>query len=92
LPYDLLNDSEFVLAEAMGLPTFVAHLKQPVVEFEGRSSTFALQGRRLYKRLTFVADRGVVQKVFYPVFPPDENADRVLEYLLETRSGRSDLP
>jgi peroxiredoxin len=35
----------------------------------------------LYKRLTLVADRGRIEKVFYPVFPPDANAGDVLAYL-----------
>lgn len=81
LPYELLNDSKFELAHAMRLPTFVASLTRPTIEFEGRTHTFPLQGRTLLKRLTFVADRGRVEKVFYPVFPPDRNAAAVLDYL-----------
>jgi peroxiredoxin len=81
LPFELLNDSRFQLADALRLPTFVASLHEPTVVYEGRQATFPLQGRRLLKRLTLVADRGVVRKVFYPVFPPDRNADEVLAYL-----------
>jgi peroxiredoxin len=81
LPFELLNDSRFDLVRALRLPTFVARLKSPTVVFEGRESTFPLQGRTLVKRLTFVADRGRIQKVFYPVFPPDRNASDVLDYL-----------
>ena len=36
---------------------------------------------RLYRRLTFIARRGVIEKVFYPVFPPDRNAEEVLAWL-----------
>jgi peroxiredoxin len=36
--------------------------------------TFAVHGMTLYKRLTFVARAGRIEKVFYPVFPPDRNA------------------
>ena len=43
--------------------------------------TFEIQGFVLYKRLTLVADRGSIIKVFYPVFPPDRNAGDVLAYL-----------
>ena len=43
--------------------------------------TFEIEGLTLYKRLTLVAEEGRIAKVFYPVFPPDENAGRVLEYL-----------
>ncbi len=89
LPYDLLNDARFELAGALNLPTFVASLRTPTVEFEGRRTTFPLQGRRLFKRLTFVADRGVIEKVFYPVFPPDLNASQVLDYLRHRRASGS---
>jgi peroxiredoxin len=81
LPFELLNDSRFELVQALALPTFVASLKSPTIEFEGTTHTFPLQGRRLVKRLTFVADKGRVEKVFYPVFPPDQSASAVLDYL-----------
>ena len=81
LPFELLNDAAFELATALDLPTFEARLRHPTVTFEGRRATFPLQGRRLYRRLTFVADRGVIEKVFYPVFPPDRHAEEVLAYL-----------
>ena len=38
---------------------------------------------RLYKRLTFIAREGVIEKVFYPVFPPDRNAGDVVAWLSE---------
>ncbi len=43
--------------------------------------TFAVEGRTLYRRLTFVAARGRIVKVFYPVFPPDRDAGEVLAWL-----------
>lgn len=43
--------------------------------------TFAVAGRTLYRRLTFVAVRGRIVKVFYPVFPPDRDAGTVLAWL-----------
>ena len=46
-----------------------------------RLPTFEFEGRRLYKRLALVAERGRIVKVFYPVFPPDENAAEVLAWL-----------
>jgi peroxiredoxin len=45
--------------------------------------TFEAGGMRLYKRLTVVARRGTIEKVFYPVFPPDRNAADVLAWLEE---------
>jgi peroxiredoxin len=46
-----------------------------------RLPTFEFQGRRYIKRLTVVSEDGRVRRVFYPVFPPDRNADAVLTYL-----------
>ena len=43
--------------------------------------TFEASGMRLYRRLTFVASQGRVEKVFYPVFPPDRNAADVIAWL-----------
>ena len=47
--------------------------------------TFDVADMRLIKRLTLIARDGVVQKVFYPVFPPDRNAGEVLDWLKENR-------
>jgi peroxiredoxin len=43
--------------------------------------TFTVEGEVLLKRMTFVLRDGSVEKVFYPVFPPDANADEVLAWL-----------
>ena len=43
--------------------------------------TFEIGGLDLYKRLTLVAENARIVKVFYPVFPPDQNAGDVLAYL-----------
>ena len=43
--------------------------------------TFEVEGHILYKRLALVAEDGRIAKVFYPVFPPDENAADVLAWL-----------
>jgi peroxiredoxin len=67
IPYPLLADPGLRLAEAVGLPTFE-------VEIAGKPVA-------LYKRLTFVAEGGVIVKAFYPVFPPDRNAAEVLAWL-----------
>jgi peroxiredoxin len=46
-----------------------------------RLPTFEVEGLTLYRRVTLVAERGRVAKVFYPVFPPDRNAADVLAWL-----------
>jgi peroxiredoxin len=43
--------------------------------------TFEVAGVRRYRRLTFVARSGWIEKVFYPVFPPDEHPAEVLAWL-----------
>jgi peroxiredoxin len=43
--------------------------------------TFEVEGLTLIKRLTLVIRDGFVEHVFYPVFPPDKNADKVIEWL-----------
>jgi peroxiredoxin len=42
----------------------------------------------LIKRVTLIAENGRIAKVFYPVFPPDRNADDVLAWLRERHKGR----
>jgi peroxiredoxin len=42
---------------------------------------FEVEGRILLKRLALVVDEGSITKVFYPVFPPDQNATAVLDWL-----------
>lgn len=63
LPFDMLSDPDFVLADALRLPTFEAG------------------GNRLFKRLTLVVRAGVIEHVFYPIFPPNEHAQQVLTWL-----------
>ncbi len=43
--------------------------------------TFEAGGLRLLKRCTLVVDDGRVAHVFYPVFPPDQNASQVIAWL-----------
>lgn len=47
--------------------------------------TFTTTGMTLLKRLTMVINDGVIEHVFYPVFPPDKNAAEVLAWLLKRR-------
>ncbi|MHB8566342.1 MAG: peroxiredoxin [Nitrososphaerales archaeon] len=85
IPFELLNDSRFELVRALNLPTFKVELRSPEFEFKGRMSKFVLQGRTLVKRLAFIANYGKIEKVFYPIFPPDQNAADSLEYLQRSR-------
>jgi peroxiredoxin len=44
--------------------------------------TFAVEEMTLIKRLTLIVTDGRIDKVFYPVFPPDQSADEVIVWLL----------
>jgi peroxiredoxin len=46
-----------------------------------RLPTFEFDGVRLLKRLTLILSDGKIEKVFYPVFPPDKHAQEVITWL-----------
>ena len=46
-----------------------------------RLPTFNFDGVRLLKRLTLVLSDGKIEKVFYPVFPPDKHPEGVIAWL-----------
>jgi peroxiredoxin len=50
-----------------------------------RLPTFAVDGMTLQKRMVLVIDDGVIAKVLYPVFPPDESAGVVVAWLRASR-------
>jgi peroxiredoxin len=47
----------------------------------GGAMTFEAGGMTLIKRLTLVVWDGVIEHVFYPVFPPNQSASQVVEWL-----------
>ena len=49
--------------------------------------TFKVAGMTLLKRMALVIDDGMISKVFYPVFPPDKNAEDVIAWLRNRRDG-----
>jgi peroxiredoxin len=81
VPFELLSDRDLALTRALRLPTF----EYPVAR--GGPTT-------LIKRMAWYAERGRIEKVWYPVFPPDRNAATVLEWLRERahvlRGGRGE--
>ena len=46
-----------------------------------RLPTFKLNGQTYLKRVTLIVQNSTIGKVFYPVFPPDQNAAKVIAYL-----------
>lgn len=75
LHYELLSDEKLRLTRALRLPTFTV------------DSPVGLVPSECIRRLTLVVSKARVEKVFYPVFPPDKNASEVLAYL--KNSGHS---
>ncbi|OCJ63106.1 peroxiredoxin [Agrobacterium tumefaciens] len=49
-----------------------------------RLPTFQAGGLTLLKRLTMIIETGVIKHVFYPVHPPEKNADAVIDWLSAT--------
>lgn len=51
---------------------FINKLSLPILKVDGLV---------LSKRITIISKDGIIEKVFYPVFPPNENANQVISYL-----------
>lgn len=63
LPFPILSDPDFFLADSLDLPTFDAG------------------GERLYTRLTVAILDGLIEHVWYPIFPTDTHAEVVVRWL-----------
>ena len=74
-------------AERLHLPFEV--LSDEKLEFAKvlRLPTFEVDGMKLIKRITLIVRDGKIVNVFYPVFPPDRNADEVIEWLTAVRGS-----
>ena len=68
-------------AGRLGLPFPLLSDPEPRLAAELGLPTFGVDAMVLYRRLTLVVDDGVIDHVFYPVFPPDGHAVEVLEWL-----------
>ena len=75
------TDYQQEMAERLHLPfpvlsdsalTFAHALDLPLFQWDGKT---------LIKRLTLVLRDGRIEHVFYPVFPPDKNAETVIAWL-----------
>jgi peroxiredoxin len=49
--------------------------------------TFTAGGLRLLRRLTLVVRHGVIETVFYPIFPPDRSTAPVIDWLASRQTG-----
>jgi peroxiredoxin len=72
-------------AERLRLPFPL--LSDAALAFTGalRLPTFEIAGLTLIKRLTLILDAGRIEHVFYPVFPPDKDAEQVSAWLAGRR-------
>jgi peroxiredoxin len=73
------------LVDRLGLPFEILSDPQLALVDALGLPTFTANGEPLYKRITLVIADGQIEHVFYPIFPPDQHAAEVLEWL----SGRS---
>jgi peroxiredoxin (alkyl hydroperoxide reductase subunit C) len=69
------------LVERLRLPFPVLSDSERKLTAALRLPTHLIGGQTLLKRLAWVAADGVIERVFYPVFPPDRNAQEVLGWL-----------
>ena len=63
-------------------------LSDSAVEFTQtlRLPTFEVAGMHLIKRVTLIARDGQIVKYFYPVFPPDKNAEDVVSWFQNSQA------
>ena len=68
-------------AERLHLPYAILSDADLALTRAMRLPTFTVAGMTLLKRMAWMIDDGVIAKVFYPVFPPDRNAEEVVAWL-----------
>lgn len=68
IPFEILSDCDLLLTRALRLPT---------IEFPVRSGG----PTTLVKRMACFVEHARIEKVWYPVFPPDRNAAEVLAFV-----------
>ena len=74
------------------------HLPFEILSDEGlaftralRLPTFVVDGMTLIKRMALISHDARIEKVFYPVFPPDRNAADVLAWLARHSGASTDV-
>ena len=79
-------DDQIEFAQRNGMPFPVISDEWLELARDPGLPTFEVEGLTLYKRLALIAEQGRIVKVFYPVFPPDRNAQDVVDWL---KGGRT---
>jgi peroxiredoxin len=77
------TDYQREMVQRLRLPFSV--LSDPALVLADRLElpTFQAAGTTLYKRITLVLRDDAIEHVFYPIFPPNEHAREVLQWLRE---------
>jgi peroxiredoxin len=78
------------LAQRLEVPFAILSDEHLALTDAMRLPTMDVHGMTLIKRLAWIAQDGVIEHVFYPVFPPDRNAEVVLNALRRRGRGGDD--
>ncbi|MDH3663619.1 MAG: peroxiredoxin [Alphaproteobacteria bacterium] len=75
-------DEQKEIAERLNLPfPLLSDVDRRFAESLNLPS-FEVEGSVLIKRLTLIVTEGIIDQVFYPVFPPDKAAEEAIVWLL----------
>jgi peroxiredoxin (alkyl hydroperoxide reductase subunit C) len=69
------------MVDRVGVPFQVLSDEQLALARALNLPTMEVAGQTLLKRIAWIARDGTIERVFYPVFPPNENANEVLAAL-----------
>jgi peroxiredoxin len=75
------TDYQAGLAARLGLPFSILSDPDLALAEALDLPTFEAEGERLFSRLTLIVTDGRIEHAFYPIFPPDQHAAEVLEWL-----------
>jgi peroxiredoxin len=75
------TDYQTELADRLGLPFPILSDPELALAEALELPTFEADEERLFSRLTMIATDGRIEHIFYPIFPPDQHAAEVLEWL-----------
>ena len=75
------HEAQFEFAEREHIPFPLLSDPDRKVGNALRLPTFEVDGTTLYKRVTLIVHQNVIEHVRYPVFPPDQDANEVLQWL-----------
>jgi peroxiredoxin len=83
------QDTEYQREAVDRLKLPFALLSDSTGEFSAalRLPWFEVEGLRLLKRLTLIINGGRIRHCFYPVFPPDRDAETVIAWIREHQHG-----